>query len=140
MKVFLDCEYNGSGGELISMGLIAEDNQEFYEVLPCPNPTPWVKEHVIPQLNKTPVVKVRFTQTLYHYLNRYDTVEVIADWPEDVAYFCQSLISSPGERISTPPLSIAIIPDIGSVASCTPHNALADAEAIKKSYYELRLF
>ena len=34
MKLFLDCEFNGFGGELISMALVDENERYFYEVLP----------------------------------------------------------------------------------------------------------
>jgi hypothetical protein len=52
MKLFLDCEFNGFGGELISMALVDENEKYFYEVLPCMNPTSWVFNNVIPILNK----------------------------------------------------------------------------------------
>lgn len=32
MKLFLDCEFNGFGGELISMALVDENERYFYEV------------------------------------------------------------------------------------------------------------
>ena len=47
MKLFLDCEFNGFGGELISMALVDENERYFYEVLPCINPTAWVLDNVI---------------------------------------------------------------------------------------------
>ena len=48
MHFFIDCEWNGSGGELISMALTAADGREFYRALECPNPEPWVARNVIP--------------------------------------------------------------------------------------------
>ncbi len=37
MNLFLDCEFNGFGGELISMALVDEHGLFFYEVLECPH-------------------------------------------------------------------------------------------------------
>jgi hypothetical protein len=55
MNLFLDCEFNGFGGELISMALVDGDGNYFYEVLPCLEPINWVKENVLPMLDKQPV-------------------------------------------------------------------------------------
>lgn len=52
MNLYIDCEFNGFGGQLISMALVAEDGTEFYEVVPLlEEVTPWVAEHVMPVLN-----------------------------------------------------------------------------------------
>ena len=47
MHLFLDCEFNGwhdqGTGELISLGLVSADGKyEFYEVVNCQNPSPFV--------------------------------------------------------------------------------------------------
>jgi hypothetical protein len=42
---YLDCEFNGYKGDLISLALVIDDNNYFYEVLGCPNPVPWVAEN-----------------------------------------------------------------------------------------------
>ena len=103
MKLFLDCEFNGFGGELISLALIDENNQYFYEVLEYQNPIPWVIEHVIPILNQAPISLERFQKQLQNFLNQYDAIEIIADWPEDFALFSRSLIVSAGRCLTLPP-------------------------------------
>ena len=55
MRIYIDTEFNEFKGELISMALVAEDGEEFYEVLHCANPKGWVAEHVMPFLEKEPV-------------------------------------------------------------------------------------
>ncbi|MEJ5976475.1 hypothetical protein WG901_07505 [Novosphingobium sp. PS1R-30] len=57
MRYFLDAEYNGFGGELISIALVPEDEATapFYAALVCAAPTPWVAEHVLPMLDTMPV-------------------------------------------------------------------------------------
>lgn len=133
MNIFIDVEFNEFGGELISMALVAGDDI-FYEVLYCAEPKSWVKEHVMPVLEKKPITKELFQTRLAAYLNDFQTIHIIADWPDDIKYFCDTLITSPGERLNTPPLTMEIRRDIDSSKSTTPHNALADAIAIQIAY------
>ena len=52
MNLFLDCEFNGLGGELISMALVDEDGHSFYEVLTCTHPIPWLRSTSWPQFSR----------------------------------------------------------------------------------------
>lgn len=130
MKVYIDTEFNEFQGALISMALVAETGHEFYEVLPCENPGPWVAENVMPILHKEPVHQQVFQLRLQHWLSQFPTVHLIADWPEDIQHFCQALITGPGMRLDTPPLTMEIRRDLDAVSKL-PHNALADARAIR---------
>jgi hypothetical protein len=128
-NIYIDCEFNGFGGELISMALVAEDGEQFYEVIELLDYiTPWVAENVMPILNKDSVSFSVFQTKLQQFLHRYPSVHIIADWPDDIKYFCQALISGPGTRINTPPLTMEIL-KIDAVSKL-PHNALEDAIAI----------
>jgi len=129
MRFFLDCEFNEFKGELISMALVSEYDHEWYEVLPCENPGSWVKENVIPILNKKEISFKEFTKSLQNFLSQFQSIHIIADWPEDIAHFCNSLITGPGYRINTPPLTMEIIRI--DAPSKLPHNALADARGIR---------
>lgn len=133
MRIWIDCEFNEFGGQLISLALVAEDGCEWYHVLPCSNPGPWVAEHVMPVLKKKPTDRHTFALLLQHWLRQFSAIHVIADWPEDISYFCQSLIVGPGMRIDTPPLTMEVRRDLDLILSETPHNALADAWAIRES-------
>ena len=131
MNIYIDCEFNGFGGQLISMALVAEDGEEFYEVAPLLEEVdPWVAEHVIPILNKDAVSPHNFKQKLYRFINQYNEIHVIADWPDDIRYFCEELIVGPGLMKHTPAkMTMEIIRDINSMSKL-PHNALEDARAI----------
>ncbi len=130
MRLFLDCEFNGFKGELISMALVSEVGHEWYEVLPLESPVPWVQENVIPVLGKKPMKNgTDFIRALHGFLNQFESIHVVADWPEDIAHFCDALITAPGERINTPPLTMEII-RVDSVSDL-PHNALRDAWGIR---------
>lgn len=130
MKLWIDCEWNSLGGELISMALVSKEGHEWYEVLNVFNPHPWVATNVMPNLLKQPILKKDMQLSLSQFLKKFDSVCVIADWPEDIAYFCNFLIVSSGVRIDTPPLSFVIDRTVSSEKSAIPHNALADAKAI----------
>lgn len=136
MKLFIDCEFNSFKGELISMALVDEQGVFFYEVLPCADPHPWVAEHVMPILEKKPITLAKLQFRLMAFLSHYDSVHLIADWPEDIQHFCETLITGPGERLNTPPLTMEIRRDLDCV-SHIPHNALADAFAIARKYREV---
>jgi hypothetical protein len=134
MNLFIDCEFNEFGGELISLALVASNGSQWYEVLPCLKPEAWVLQNVIPVLGKKSISREYFHQSLQYFLSEFDKIHVIADWPEDIKYFCDALIPLAGHRIDTPPLTMEILRDINSSKSITPHNALADAQAIKLEY------
>lgn len=137
MRIWLDTEFNEFRGDLISMGLVAEDGHEWYRVLDCPNPGPWVAEHVMPILKDRPVPMGMFQAELQHWLSRYPAVHIVADWPEDIAFFCKVLICGPGVRLNTPPLTLEIRRDLDGIPSDLPHNALHDARALMASHLEL---
>lgn len=130
MRIWIDTEFNEFKGALISMALVAEDGHEFYESLGCENPGPWVAKNVMPIIFRETVSFEIFQSRLWKFLGQFDSVHLIADWPEDIAHFCQALIAGPGQRINTPALTMEIRRDLDAV-SAMPHNALADARAIR---------
>lgn len=129
MKLFLDCEFNEFRGALISMALVDENGREWYEVVPCENPGPWVAEHVIPILGRGPVSLPFMQASLGAWLSVYESIHIVADWPEDIAHFCTALITGPGMRLDTPPLTMEVLRI--DATSEMPHNALADARGIR---------
>lgn len=148
MKAFIDCEFNGMGGSLLSLAIVTEQGEEWYSEFPLPAKEPWdgwVKDNVKPLLH-TPqflsgdqggsrqLVVADAQRSLEHWLAQFDTIHVIADWPDDIRHFCDFLITGPGERIDTPPLTMEIRRDIDSSQSSLLHHALHDARAIHDAY------
>jgi len=129
MRLWIDCEFNEFKGDLISMALVAEDGDEFYQVLHCENPGAWVAQNVMPILGKAPVGMGEFQVRLRAFLGQYPSIHVIADWPEDIKHFCDALITGPGYRLDTPPLTMEVVRI--DADSELPHNALADARGIR---------
>lgn len=137
MRLWLDTEFNSFCGELISIALISEDDKEFYEVLELPSVVnPWVANNVVPHLNKNPVTRQELQDKLRKYLLQFESVEVIADWPEDISHFMNVQVSQFGHRIATPAQSIFLVTNL-QPESQTPHNALSDAKALREAHLKI---
>lgn len=136
MRLSLDTEFNGFGGELISIGLVAEDGREFYEVVGVPEkPHPWVKENVLPQLGKIAIGYGGVRRKLHGFLAGMPAqITVAADWPEDHAHFMRLLLmAEEGEMCPIAVCSILARPKV-HVPSEKPHNALEDARALGRGF------
>ena len=143
MRYFLDTEFNGFGGALISLALVPEyGDQEFYAVVPLEEePLPWVSQHVLPYLGSVPpglssdpIPPNQIARDLAFYLQGDGEPMVVADWPDDIAYFCRLLVTGPGQMVATGPLRFLFLDNVGfSTAenSRVPHNALHDARALR---------
>ena len=136
MRFWIDTEFNEYKGALISMALVADDGREWYEALPCPRPGSWVAAHVMPFIGKEPLTDGNaLAESLREFLAKFDSAHIVADWPEDISFFCNALIVGPGIRIDTPPLTFEVRCDLPNTAdiSMIPHNALEDARALARA-------
>lgn len=134
MILYIDCEFNSYQGDLISLALVPSDDQRnsFYEVLDTSHLCidQWVMENVMCKVGKAAICKEAFQARLQAYLDTFDAVHVVADWPEDLAWLCRSLITGPGTRIRYPK-SFTMECRPVDAPSKNPHNALADAEGLR---------
>ena len=143
MRYFLDCEYDGWAGPLISLALVPEDGgEEFYAltILETP-PNDWVQRNVMPYLDHVPVglqtqpmPDQAVAEHLEVWLRGLSEVEIVADWPEDIALFCRLLTFAPGEVVRVPPMTFRwlSLPGFSTARnSAVPHNALHDARALR---------
>lgn len=142
MRYFLDCEFNAYRGELISLAMVAEDGRELYLVthrLPD-NINPWVQENVIPILF-APGTSPRswrpdlFGVQIADFMHGDMTPTIIADWPDDIRYLCECLITGPGEMVQSAPSLAFIVERVDAYPTELPgavqHNALWDARALR---------
>jgi hypothetical protein len=80
LDIFLDAEFNGFGGELISIALVCEDGQEWYDVAEIPaEPHLFVVQNVLPVLGKEPIGRDRFAQSLAKFLTSVPEPVIVAD-------------------------------------------------------------
>jgi hypothetical protein len=140
MRYFLDTEYNGYGGALISLALAPEyGDQEYYAVLPPPDPVhPWVERHVLPYLetNAEPsrLGPREAGEAMADYLTGDPEAVIVADWPDDILHFCSLLTTGPGEIVEVGEIRFQLLstPGFSTAAnSKVPHNALHDARALR---------
>jgi hypothetical protein len=133
MNLYIDCEWNGYKGQLMSMALVSNEGHEWYEVIDWSYPViPWVAENVLVKLGKSPITQFSFQNSLANFLAQFDTVHIVGDWPEDISRFCEALITGPGTRLNTPPLTMEVL-RVDSI-SLNPHNALADAKGLRDRF------
>lgn len=144
MRYFLDCEYNGFGGALLSLALVPEDGgEELYLTFDCAGPfDPWVERNVMPYLDHVPdalrlprVGREPAARAIAMYLAHDDEPEIVADWPSDIELFCGLLSIAPGRMVAISQLGFRLI-RLGSFSpaenSDVPHNALHDARALRE--------
>lgn len=142
MRYFIDTEFNGFGGALLSIALVPEHGEEFYAVIEPTVPIePWVETHVMPFLHHVPfalqtaaVSREEAAHAMASYLFAGPRPLIVADWPEDVAQFCNLLLIGSGLMVPVPELEFQLLPLPGfspSVNSAVPHNALHDARALR---------
>ena len=145
MRYFLDTEYNGIGGALLSLALVPDDGEELYLTLRTDQPlVAWVERNVLPYLDSVPeqLACPRLPpRDAAHALERYLHCDpeplIVADWPEDVAQFCNLLVTGPGDMVDLRNLTFRVLP-LGNFSTAAnskvPHNALHDARALRDHY------
>jgi hypothetical protein len=143
MRYYLDCEFNGLGGELISLALVrGYDGAAIYVVFKLPeNVDPWVADNVVPILDSVPfTIETTTWDDAAHQIELMlsgDTDPlIISDWPDDIRYLCGLLITGPGTMIRTSGRSINFsVYRVDAYPTVLPgavqHNAWWDANALR---------
>lgn len=140
-RIYIDSEFNGFRGELISFAAASDSGKDFYSVIGLPKKIhPWVKENIIPKLNANSVgfetTRADFTNFVLRDLGLKtgDELQVFADWPEDLVHMFSLLSDEQGmTRFNFTVAGIFITPP-RPVISDNAHNALADAQALRKAW------
>lgn len=139
VPLYLDTEFNGHGGELLSIALVAPPpySAEWYAaVVPFPFPlSPWVNEHVLKPLSNPgpPICASRgaVIESLRRFLGSLGTRKIVvySDWIGDFTHFTK-LLQGP-----TYELRISLDVELHHITTsepqpAVPHNALSDARAL----------
>jgi hypothetical protein len=123
--------------------LVPDDgSEEYYAILEHARPcSDWVERHVVPYLGTVPQALEAQPQAaadvareLSRWFSPFGEVEVVADWPDDIAYLCRALMTGNGQMVTVPPMTFRLMNLAGfSTArnSAVPHNALHDARALR---------
>lgn len=131
-RLYLDTEFNGFRGELISMALVSECGRGWCE---CMDPrviwNGWVYENVLPVLGKDPIPKDKFQSGFVKFISYFDRPVIIADWHTDVLHFCKLLEGDNFEKSVLFEGAFEVIQTpLGEPKPEIPHNALSDAKAL----------
>jgi hypothetical protein len=142
LRYFLDTEYNGWGGALLSLALVPDDGEELYITVQREGALEeWVIRNVVPYLDtvsesflSSPMSRADAARTVAHYLAGDPDPLIVADWPEDIAQLSMLLVTGPGMMAEVPGLTFQFLPLSGfstAANSKVPHNALHDARALR---------
>lgn len=139
MRYYLDTEFNGFGGALISLALVRQDGESVSYVFGCDAPTPWVAEHVMPHLyagevsHQGVIDRATAATHLAAFLHDDPDALIICDWPEDLRHFCDLIVVGPGKVVGLPGLRFQWTPNVGPstpLPGAVQHNAWWDATSL----------
>jgi hypothetical protein len=143
MNLYLDTEFNGHGGELISLAIASETGANWYGVCwPDAEIHPWVKEHVIPLVgamasNVETSNRKMFRESLRGFLGAYENPTIYADWPDDFVHLMRAMSGDSFDESWMIPCSMSLITTPpGQPTPAIPHNALSDAIALMEWHRE----
>jgi len=144
VRYFLDTEFNEFGGDLISLALVSEaGDRELYIATECDKPGAWVKENVLPILRAGDADPImiqpdEFGRAIQWFLADDKLPTIVADWPDDIRYFCQAVITGPGQMVNIPRLQFQMLRMDAyptTLDGAVQHNALWDARALRRLFF-----
>lgn len=145
MRYYLDTEFDGFGGRLMSLALVREDGESVYYVMPYEAQDPWVIANVIPILFDCPpgvgggpartltVPKVA-AMGVAEFLHGDPDPVIVTDWPADIRYFCEMIEFPMGTMAPIPSLKFELqrvdaYPT--TLTGAVQHNAWWDSMALR---------
>lgn len=138
MNFFIDLEFCIASDTIISLGIVSEDDKHrFYEVLDHSTVTDeWVKDNVIPILQKDPITLTEFHERLTAFCGKFAGMHLIANHPNDIRFFNELLINGDkGKWILIQPLTFEVDDNLSGKQSTLLHNALHDAIATREDWF-----
>jgi hypothetical protein len=139
VKYFLDTEFNGYEGALISLALIREDGVAKYWVIKdVIIDDLWVIDHVLPYLYYGPWELVEnkndLSREIARFLKKDESPEIHVDWLDDLKHFSDVMVFGPGQCRNIKNCKFVYDRSLGTAESKVPHNAFYDALAIWEKF------
>lgn len=158
MRYYLDCEFFGWGGPIISLALVGEDDRELYlafnqreleaeaRIVTLADERKWMLDNVLPIIDCEGATAQRvgrcradvakdWPRYIADFLLFHETIYITADWPEDIRHICELLMVGPGQTLIAG--KRIFFEWVRKDAYPTPlpgavqHNALWDARALR---------
>jgi hypothetical protein len=135
VNLFVDSEFDGHGGPLLSLALAGDDGSHWYGVFATYCNDEWVREHVEPKLYAMKPTIQGNEDVLRHSLKEYMLARpgctIWADWPADFEHLTRLMCGQSYDESFMIPCTMRLIvtPD-GEPKPEIPHNALSDAIAL----------
>lgn len=143
MKYYIDCEFDGHSGPLLSIAMVREDGEAIYIRTLEHAHDPWVLENVVPLLDSHEAGSYAFCGSrlvgywLRRFIGRVEHPVIIADSPVDIGRFCTALstdhdgnwASADYPRMSFEVHNVDCYPT--DLPGAVQHNAYWDAMALR---------
>lgn len=148
-RFYLDCEFDGHNGPLLSMALVPEEGASIHIQIMTQPKDPWVIANVMPLMEHHEAETMALVpsnsvgEELRAYLGSCEHPVIIADSPVDISRFCAAISTDPsGAWASTdyPQMTFEVhnvdcYPT--TLPSAVQHNAWWDAMALCRKLSEL---
>jgi len=143
-RYYIDCEFDGHNGPLISMGIVRTALDSITIIVHGVVPSdPWVRDNVMPILHKDRAGQTAFClpnmvgPTISEFIDGDPQPIIIADSPVDIGRFCAALstgsdggwASADYERMTFVVENVDCYPT--TLAGAVQHNAWWDAMALR---------
>jgi hypothetical protein len=149
-RFYIDCEFDGHNGALLSMALIREDGDSIHIRAKNFATDPWVLQNVVPHMDSHEALKFASVHeyevggVIRAFIGGCDAPVIIADSPVDIGRFCQAISTAPdGSWASADyPRMTFEVHNVDCYPTTLPgavqHNAWWDAMALRRSLGEPR--
>lgn len=130
---YLDTEFNGHGGELISMAIVSPTGFAWHSAKEVvAQIDPWVSKNVMPKLTCRQLSHDAFRRSfLEGFIYKVENPKIFCDWHADAAHFLHLLSGADYQSSIDFPCEITILKTPpGYPVSKNPHNAYDDAVAL----------
>lgn len=150
MRYFIDCEFDGHNGPLLSMALVGEDGDSIHIRTHEQAADPWVIANVVPHMDSHEAIRLAQVpvecvgEEVRFFLVGDAAPVIVADSPVDIGRFCQALMTAPdgGYVPNTWPKLAFEVHDVDCYPTDVPgavqHNAWWDAVALREKLAKAR--
>jgi hypothetical protein len=101
MKYYVDCEFDGHDGPLLSVGMVREDGESIHIRVDIDPMDLWVRQNVLPLMDSH---EADYSRTIYPnevggslrwFMSADKSPVIVTDSPVDVGRFCRALSTGP---------------------------------------------